>query len=92
MMKMLMAMMMRLMSPCATATRLASAALDRPLTTKERGALRWHLLLCHLCRRYDKQLHSLHAILHRHPETFTPPDVGLSPAARERLVRTLRAQ
>lgn len=89
-MKMLMAMMMRLMSPCAEATRLASESLDRPLTGQERRALRLHRLLCHLCRRYDTQLHGLHAVLHRHPETVTRPVAGLSAAARARVVAKLR--
>jgi len=90
MMTKLMSLMMRMMSPCATATRLASESLDRPLTAKERRALRWHLVMCHLCRRYDKQLHDLHDILHRHPETITRPAAGLSPAARERITRALQ--
>jgi len=89
--KTLMSMMMRMMMPCAEAARLASESLDRPLTGRERRTLRWHLLLCHLCRRYDRQLRSLHNVLHRHPETHARPSAGLSAGARERLVRALRA-
>jgi hypothetical protein len=91
MMKMLMAMMMRLMSPCADATRLASESLDRPLTGRERRALRLHLLMCHLCRRYARQLRALHHVLHRHPETYSHPRTGLSPVARERIKRALQS-
>ena len=89
-MKKLMALMMRLMSPCTEATRLASESLDRPLTGRERRSLRLHLMLCHLCRQYDRQLRMLHQVLHRHPETFARPTAGLSPAVRERIARALQ--
>ena len=89
-MKKLIATMMQWMLSCAEATRLASEALDRPLSGRERRALRLHFMLCHLCRRYDAQLRGLQAVLHRHPETFTRPVAGLSAAARARVVAKLR--
>jgi hypothetical protein len=84
--------MMRMMSPCATATRLASEELDRPLTEQERRSLRLHLLLCRWCRRYEKQLRLLNEILHHHPETsVTGTAPRLSPEARERIKRSLQS-
>jgi len=39
---------------CKRATMLISAASDRPLTRRERFALRWHLLVCSHCRRFQR--------------------------------------
>ncbi len=47
---------------CEQATRLASEGLDRPLTRKERWALKLHLLLCRGCRRYRRHLEILRRI------------------------------
>ena len=43
------------MLSCRRATALASASLDRPLTWRERAALRTHLLICSHCRRAVRQ-------------------------------------
>ncbi|MDA8363635.1 MAG: zf-HC2 domain-containing protein [Gammaproteobacteria bacterium] len=41
---------------CAEASRLLSQAMERPLDRKERAMLRLHLLICRMCRKFDKQL------------------------------------
>jgi len=41
---------------CRQATEKASALLDGELTRSERWALRLHLMICHHCRRYLRQL------------------------------------
>ncbi|KZE35212.1 putative zinc finger protein [Crenobacter luteus] len=41
---------------CRAASRLISAALDRPLTVREACQLRFHLLLCRDCRAFSRQL------------------------------------
>ncbi len=46
---------------CREASRLASAALDRELTRRECWALRIHTFLCRNCRRFAKQVATLHA-------------------------------
>lgn len=51
---------------CREAVRLASEALDRPLSRRERVALRIHLALCGLCRRHVRQGILLHDGLRRH--------------------------
>lgn len=43
------------MLACRRATELASAAMDRPLTRRERVSLRVHLVVCSSCRRATKQ-------------------------------------
>ena len=80
-----------LLLPCREAARLASAALDRPLTSHEHRALWFHRLLCRWCRRYEKQLHLLQALLHREPAAFHPPgSQRLSPEATARIKRALQ--
>ena len=44
------------MLTCRRAARLLSEGLDRPLSARERTALRLHTLLCIGCRNYRRQL------------------------------------
>ncbi|MBY6207694.1 MULTISPECIES: zf-HC2 domain-containing protein [Halomonas] len=47
------------MMMCKAATKLMSKQLDAPLTTREKFSLRFHLMLCSVCRRCDKQFEML---------------------------------
>jgi hypothetical protein len=47
---------------CREASRLASEALDRPLTKRERWALGFHKFLCRNCRRFTKQISILQSL------------------------------
>lgn len=51
-----------MMMNCRQATELMSQQMDRPLTTKERLALRFHLMMCSGCRNFDQQMHDLRKI------------------------------
>ncbi len=42
--------------PCKQAATLMVAREDRPLDRRERTALRWHLLLCKACTRFEGQM------------------------------------
>ncbi|ACT51038.1 MULTISPECIES: zf-HC2 domain-containing protein [Methylovorus] len=44
------------MLSCKQASRLLSQSLDRRLTWRERTALRLHLTICDVCRRFGRQL------------------------------------
>lgn len=44
------------MKSCRQITRLVSAALDRRLTLRERLQVRFHLLFCTGCARFERQL------------------------------------
>ncbi|AUM00218.1 hypothetical protein B4966_08600 [Rhodocyclaceae bacterium] len=44
------------MLSCKEATRLCSEALDRPLSLRERLALRMHLMMCSGCTNYHDQM------------------------------------
>jgi len=41
---------------CKENTELLSQAQDRAVTLRERLAMRLHLLICHGCRNFEKQL------------------------------------
>jgi hypothetical protein len=77
---------------CKDATRLQSAALDRPLKPPEKFGLRTHLMICKWCHAYGKQIRFLSSasksescIEHKHA-----PPTTLSPEARERIKRSLQ--
>ena len=44
------------MIPCQKAATLLVAREDRPLDLGERGALRFHLLICKACTRFEHQM------------------------------------
>lgn len=44
------------MIPCQKAATLLVAREDRPLALGERGALRFHLLICKACTRFEYQM------------------------------------
>ena len=76
---------------CKEATRLQSAALDRPLTPLEMFGLRLHLVLCKWCRRYGRQINSLCSVVREHSQDDQPsPPLALSSEARERMKRMLQ--
>ncbi len=44
------------MLDCKHNTELLSQSLERPLTWRERMAMRMHLMMCRGCRNFEKQL------------------------------------
>lgn len=58
------------MPSCEESTRLMSEAMERPLSRAERLALRWHLLMCGACRRFERQLDWLR----RSAQGYVPPE------------------
>ncbi|MDX8389926.1 MAG: zf-HC2 domain-containing protein [Mariprofundaceae bacterium] len=48
---------------CHQISRLASEAMDRPLTLWERLQLRLHLSMCKMCRHHDHDLQQLKKVL-----------------------------
>ena len=86
----LMRLMARVMPSCKEITQLVSEGMDRRLPWRKRLAIRLHLSLCRLCRRYEKQLRLLRAGTRRYadPEQNIA-EKSLSTAARDRLSRAL---
>lgn len=82
---------------CDQAARLMSQAQDKPLEGPERWALSFHLLICRLCRKYNRHLKFLRAVLTGIAEPRTedvpaPPvlDPPQSRALQERLAKKIR--
>ena len=76
---------------CDAATELASRQLDEPLDLVDRLALAGHVLACHPCRRFKRQIRFLRVACRRRgrPLEVGGPDDGLSAAARARILRIL---
>lgn len=49
------------MKSCKSASFLMSKQLDTPLTTREKLALKVHLMMCRNCSRCNEQLQFLHS-------------------------------
>lgn len=75
---------------CRRATQLISQRQERPLSGYERLQLAFHLVLCHLCRRFGRDVESLHqmgnAIARDESASSTP---RLSPEVRARIRNAL---
>jgi hypothetical protein len=78
---------------CRESVVLMSAAQDRPLTWTERWALRMHLLICHPCRTYRRQIERLRRLARNAIDRLEGgeqiPGLSLSEEARDRLRRTV---
>lgn len=74
---------------CRRATELISQRQERPLTLRETISLKFHLLICHLCRGFAAAV----GFLSTQAEQYTAQDVEaaetLSDAAKERIGRAM---
>ncbi|MGH8272637.1 MAG: zf-HC2 domain-containing protein [Gammaproteobacteria bacterium] len=77
------------MMNCRDTARLLSERLEHPLGRRREWALRFHLLICTACRRYDSQIRWLHKLLRS--EARAESAASLGEAARERIVARLHA-
>ena len=75
---------------CRQATEKASALLDGELTRSERWALRLHLMMCHHCRRYLRQLRLTLHIVRRLANTAEPTSERNVSALAQRLRNELK--
>ena len=86
----MMRVMGRMMPSCKDISELISQSMDTRLPLRKRLAIRLHVALCSLCRRYEKQLQLMRRGLHH----YANPDENavaesLSAEARERLQQAL---
>jgi predicted anti-sigma-YlaC factor YlaD len=80
------------MLSCKQASELLSQSLDRPLTRRERWALRLHLWICAACRRFGRQLMLIRLAVGKVvAETEQNENLRLSPEARLRMTRALES-
>ncbi len=81
------------MMNCKQATELVSHNLDSKLSLGRRISLKLHLMMCHLCRNYARQLAFLHRtapIIEDHIENMA--ELHLSDQAKARIKRSLDEQ
>ena len=77
---------------CKDTTLLVSESMDRTLSPGRRIAKRFHLMMCVLCARYERQLFMLREVLMQLGAEENSPgfgDVKLSPEAKERIKEAL---
>jgi hypothetical protein len=75
---------------CKQTSLLVSQSLDRPLTWRERWAVRIHLLICVYCRRFKQQLKWIRGYMPRWQQQASErSDIVLPMAARERIAQQL---
>lgn len=60
------------MKTCKDISELLSDSMDRPLTWRERWAVRTHLFMCRHCSRFQNHLHFLHKASERYVPNKTP--------------------
>ncbi len=80
-----------IMLTCKEATRLVSEAQDRRLGLSDRIGLRFHLLICSLCRRYARQIQFLIDSIRGSREKLADvPGARLDESARARINEGLK--
>lgn len=90
MMSLLEAWIERAAPSCAEVARLASEALDRRLTPRERVAMRIHFTICCFCRRYRDQLRCVREGLRKNACCFESDCAPLCGEEKARLEETCR--
>ena len=84
------------MRTCREVTQLVSEGLDRPLSPRERVAVRLHVAICSVCRSYRRQVLRLNRLIRKGFQDGPPPgvrsDASLSDAARARIKERLAAE
>ena len=77
---------------CKQVSRVASQAMDRPLTLKERFGMWLHLGICDPCRQFVAQLRLLRRIIRERSESAVEDDsIRLSDIARESIKEKLQS-
>lgn len=80
------------MLSCQQASQLVSQSLDRPLSAKERFALRLHLWICKYCRRFARQMHDLRMALKKlSAKVENDQNIHLPSAVRARIAEVIES-
>jgi len=76
---------------CKKTSAMISESMDRQLPLSQRMGLRFHLMMCRLCSRYQRQLCLIRDTLHAGSaaEQNETTGSGLSPEGRERIKKNL---
>ncbi len=78
------------MLTCQQASELVSQSLDQPLSLKNRFSLKFHLMMCSACHRFNRQMRQLRsAILGLVKTTENDESITLSPEAKAKISQKL---
>ncbi|HZV61091.1 MAG TPA: zf-HC2 domain-containing protein [Methylophilaceae bacterium] len=81
------------MLSCKQSSQLLSQALDRKLLRRELMALRLHLMLCSMCRRFGQQVSGIRSLVRRSRQLMEQDEtLTLPPEAKQRIARALQSQ
>jgi 3-methyladenine DNA glycosylase AlkD len=77
---------------CKEVARLVSEGQDRRLSLLDRLHVRYHMIMCAVCRRFANQMKFVHRLAQRmgEPESVDTFDRSLSPEARSRIESRLK--
>lgn len=77
---------------CEKIAALISLSMDKQLPLYKRMGIRFHLMMCALCRRYQKQLFFIRSILGQDENADDHPCEMLPEDARERIEKKLNEE
>ena len=77
---------------CKQASQIISQSLDRPLTLRERLALKFHLIICKYCKRFSQQLQTLRVAMNTFVNSIESNNgIEMSSAAKKRIIDMINA-
>lgn len=80
------------MLSCKQASQIISQSLDRPLTMRERFALKLHLLICKYCKRFSQQIQTLRVAMNQMINSIENDNTTEMPSTvKERIANTVEA-
>ena len=80
------------MLSCKQTSQIISQSLDRPLTMRERVALKLHLLVCKYCKRFSQQVQTLRVAIKTVVSSIeSNNNILMSSAAKKRIADMVEA-
>ncbi len=80
------------MLSCKQASKIISQSLDKPLTMRERFALKLHLIICKYCKRFSQQVQTLRVALKQMISSIENNNtIELPSAAKNRIAALVEA-
>lgn len=78
---------------CRRIARLVSESMDHSLPLNQRMGVRFHLMMCRHCGRYEQQLHRLRRLARRRADSdASSPSASLDEQSKNRLRRVIAAE
>jgi hypothetical protein len=74
------------MLDCKQSSQIISLSLDRPLTMRERFALKLHLLICKYCKQFSQQIQTLRVALKLSASKIENDDTIKMPATTKKRI------